>query len=232
MAIETEKFIRKPLYVEAVRITSKNFDAIVAWCQGEVMQDDIPGRGRSKKYIKVDVQNPKNPRQTKGKVGDWILKTDRGYKIYTDNAFHESFHTPEEDPRASEAVQVETQIGEGLISPAEELVPGLTLGQAVQRLREEFGTDISVLPATPESIAEAVKENGSIQAVTNGQRETNGHGEAQTVEDVPEQEKVEPTAAEGKRVLSVAEQQEMDAEEIRDLLQAGEAVLAQDIAAA
>src|SRR3954466_1127740 len=102
MVVETTRFIRKPLYVEAVRITNKNFDAIVSWCQGEVMQDDVPGRGRSKKYIKVDVHNPKNPRQTKGKVGDWILKTDRGYKIYTDKAFHESFHTPEEDHRASE----------------------------------------------------------------------------------------------------------------------------------
>lgn len=278
MAIETQKFIRKPLYVDAVRITPQNFDAIVSWCQGEVMQDDVPGRGRSKKYIKVDVHNPKNPRQTKAKLGDWILKTDKGYKIYTDKAFHESFHTLEEDARNTyvinnfgdtpEAVQLEAQRNAGLIPASEEVVPGVTVSEAIRILRHHadlqtaVGPDVELVPATPESIAQAVNENearirqglpaveypeettiggtpreeinvgGSITMIDEDEALTVGVGEQpDNVETVPEQETVVPAAAEGKRVLSIDEQNEMDADEIRDLIKSGEVILAQDIAA-
>lgn len=93
MPIATQKYIRKPLYVDAVRITDDNFDEIVSWCQGEVQQDEVPHEGNpdGKQYIKVRVHNPKNPRQTKAFVGDWLLYTERGYKVYTTKAFHASF---------------------------------------------------------------------------------------------------------------------------------------------
>src|SRR4051794_19403406 len=91
MAVSTEKYIRKPLYVDAVRITAQNFDDIVSWCQGEVQHDEVPHEGTTKKYIKVRVHNPKNPRQTKAFIGDWLLYTERGYKVYTNKAFHASF---------------------------------------------------------------------------------------------------------------------------------------------
>lgn len=216
MAVETKTFIRKPLYVEAVRITGANFDAVCSWCQGEVMQDDVPGRGRSKKYIKVDVHNPKNPRQTKAKVGDWLLKTEKGYKIYTDKAFHESFHLVEEDTRSEQELgakeSLETARGEGLISESEEVVPGVTVVEAIRllrahaRIQDEIGPGVELVPATPEAIAQAVNENEAARR---------------------QEEKV----AEGKRVLSVEEQKEMDADEIRELIQSGEVILAQDIAA-
>lgn len=91
MSIATTKFIRKPLFVDAVRITSANFDEIATWCQGEVQQDEVDGKGVGKKYIKVRTHNPKNVRQTKAFVGDWLLYTERGYKVYTNKAFHASF---------------------------------------------------------------------------------------------------------------------------------------------
>lgn len=95
MAIETQKFVRKPLYVDAVRVTPSNFDEIKNWCQGEVAHE-FPGESgfsgpNGKKYIRVRVHNPKNPRQTKAFIGDWILYTERGYKVYTNKAFHASF---------------------------------------------------------------------------------------------------------------------------------------------
>jgi hypothetical protein len=90
MSVTTTKFIRKPLYVSAVRVTASNFDEIVNWCQGEVQEDEVPGKG-TKKFIRVRVHNPKNPRQTKAFVGDWLLYTERGYKVYTNKAFHDSF---------------------------------------------------------------------------------------------------------------------------------------------
>ncbi len=106
MAIATEKYIRKPLYVDAVLVTEENFAEIAEWCQGEVRtsngDDPVsdPGINPSATYIRVRVHNPKNTRQTKAFVGDWILYTERGYKVYTQKAFRASFDPCEEEVAA------------------------------------------------------------------------------------------------------------------------------------
>ena len=177
--ISTQRYIRKPLYVDAVRITAANFEEIAAWCQGEIQQDDIPGKNTSKKFIRVRVQNPKNPRQTKAFVGDWVLYTETGYKVYTVKAFHAAFDKVEQKP--------------------------------MSELREEP----ELVPATPENIAQVAHEN-----------------QRMIVEEFidPEPGKVEPAATEGRRVLSTEEQEQMTADEIREMVQSGDVVLAQDIA--
>jgi len=109
MSVTTTKFIRKPLYVDAVRITRANFEEIATWCQGEIQRDEVPGKGTSKPFIRVRVHNPKNPRQTKAMVGDWLLYTERGYKVYTNKAFLESFDgvdTVEDEPQDDPEVVV------------------------------------------------------------------------------------------------------------------------------
>jgi hypothetical protein len=112
MGVTTTQYIRKALYVDAVRITSKNFHEIAEWCQGEVRTDSDLG---DKEYIKVRVHNPKNIRQTKAFVGDWILYTERGYKVYTNKAFHASF---DEVGKSESNGQGDIRSGETL--PAEE----------------------------------------------------------------------------------------------------------------
>lgn len=109
MSIVTTQFVRKPLFVNAVRITSDNFDEIAEWCQGEVKE----GEGSDKKHIKVRVYNPKNARPTKTKayVGDWLLHTDRGYKVYADKAFIASFEETESN-KAKELMAVSEGPGE------------------------------------------------------------------------------------------------------------------------
>jgi hypothetical protein len=93
----TDKYVRKPLYVDAVQITEENFSDVARWCTGEVKNlDETPvdptdAIDPSKQYIHVRVHNPKNPSQTKGKVLDWILYTERGYKVYTPKAFVQNF---------------------------------------------------------------------------------------------------------------------------------------------
>jgi len=91
MSVVTTQYIRKPLYVTAVRVTKGNLEEIAAWCQGDILTEEMQGKGNDKKYIRVRVHNPKNPRQTKAFVGDWLLYTEKGYKVYTNKAFHASF---------------------------------------------------------------------------------------------------------------------------------------------
>ena len=205
MPIATEKYIRKPLYVDAVRITGANFDEIASWCQGEVQQDEVPGKGPGKKYIKVRVHNPKNPRQTKAFIGDWLLYTERGYKVYTNKAFHASFDVVEKPQSVAEVVEAakEAAQSEGLL-----MAPGIS-------------EEIEFVPATPQNIADAVAANVAAQSE-----------QPENVETVVEQEKIAVSAVEGKRVLSKTEQEELGAEEVREMVQSGEAVLAQDIATA
>lgn len=79
--METTQYVRKPLYVDVVQITPENFTEVAAWCQGKI-QDD---------FIRVRVHNPKSPRQSRAYVGDWLLYTEMGYKVYTTKAFEASF---------------------------------------------------------------------------------------------------------------------------------------------
>jgi hypothetical protein len=108
MAIATQKYIRKALYVEAIQITLENFVEVAKWCQGEIKDyNDKTLVGAeaenplTERYIHVRVHNPKNVRQTKAYIGDWLLYTERGYKVYTQKAFRNSFDKFE-DPGAAE----------------------------------------------------------------------------------------------------------------------------------
>lgn len=93
----TEKYVRKPLYVDAVQVTEENFETIARWVFGEIRNidespiDETAEVNPTTQYISVRVHNPKNPRQTKAHVGDWILYTERGYKVYTTKAFQANF---------------------------------------------------------------------------------------------------------------------------------------------
>lgn len=136
--IDTQKYIRKPLYVDAVRITTANFEEIAAWCQGEIQENGPSG----KKCIKVRVHNPKNIRQTQAVVGDWLLYTERGYKVYTNKAFHASF-----DPVAVESTPVIAETAEP---------------------RFKHDEPIEMVPATPQAIADVVNEQQPVIATDDG----------------------------------------------------------------
>lgn len=91
-AVQTKQYIKNPLYVDAVRVTEKNFKDVSKWCRGRVRTERTDAlQNAGEQYIKVEAHNPINTRQTKAFVGDWMLKTDRGFKIYSHKAFTESF---------------------------------------------------------------------------------------------------------------------------------------------
>lgn len=90
--ITAKKYVRKPLFVDAVQVTEKNFKELAKWCQGDIQTDG------TQEYIRVRVHTPKSARQTQAFVGDWVLYTDRGYKVYSNKAFNENFTPEEEEP--------------------------------------------------------------------------------------------------------------------------------------
>ena len=84
------KYKRKSFEVEAVQVTAQNLQEAAKWCGGEVRFEnnnlDIDSA-----YIKVKVRRPLNEKQTRAAVGDWILLSESGYKVYTSRAFESSF---------------------------------------------------------------------------------------------------------------------------------------------
>lgn len=104
--METQKYQRRPIYVQAVRVTEENFTEVAQWCQGGINMkhgttlDNL--RQDKTKFIKVRVINPQRVRQTKAYVGDWVLYSEyNGYKVYTNGAFENSFMPVEEGKHLS-----------------------------------------------------------------------------------------------------------------------------------
>lgn len=120
----TEKYIRKPLIVDAVQVTEENFSTVKRWCMGQVCNNDespvdpAADLDPTKQYIHVRVHNPKNSRQTKAYVGDWILYTERGYKVYTTKAFQQNFDLLSK-VQAAETADFEDEDPEGSFLPQE-----------------------------------------------------------------------------------------------------------------
>ena len=85
--METAFYDRNPLRVEAVQVDEDNLYEVAKWCGGDVHTQ--PGSGS--KYIKVDVLHPREPKHTRAIVSNWILKSDQGYKIYSDSAFRSGY---------------------------------------------------------------------------------------------------------------------------------------------
>jgi hypothetical protein len=166
MGISTKRYKRKPIYVDAVQVTPDNFMALAVWCQGEILNNDGTETDENTQinpgaqHIKVRVHNPKDARQTRAYVGDWILYTDRGYKIYTQGAFEKSFE-PVDGEEKDAAVQAEKAAEAGQTT---EITgdPTLVTEDTVEPRRSlkepeagETTAEKTSMPATPTPAAES-----------------------------------------------------------------------------
>ena len=136
--METTKYKRKPIYVDAVRVTEENFTEVAHWCQGAIVTpngttslDEL--KKTKNKYISVRVVNPQRPRQTKAYVGDWVLYSEySGYKVYTHGAFENSFDqvlSVQEAADAARAIEEETTPKQSVVQIVpDESVPDGTYG--------------------------------------------------------------------------------------------------------
>lgn len=144
MTIDTIKFVRKPIYVDGVQVTSENFSEVAEWCGGDITNvddsplaymGDLPKIKPSNQYIRVRVYNPRVARHSMAFVGDWLLYTDRGYKVYTDRALKNTFDEVPVDPITLErtmplgldgTTQTTGPIEEGEAPPRERATAGPT----------------------------------------------------------------------------------------------------------
>ncbi len=85
--VRTHRYNRKPFAVDAIRITKQNFEDVRAWCNGS----EVIKSSKDSPYFKVAVKRPISELQTRAHVGDWILHTESGFKVYTDKAFKQYF---------------------------------------------------------------------------------------------------------------------------------------------
>lgn len=91
--IETTRYIRKRFYVEVVEVTAENFEELAKWVGGVEQQD------HSGIYIEVPVSRPQSERQTRAYIGDFVLKANSGFKVFTSGAFAAGFElAPEPTP--------------------------------------------------------------------------------------------------------------------------------------
>jgi hypothetical protein len=79
-------YVRKHEEVVAERVDSQDMEAIALWCAGRLLK---PETGEI--HIQVPVTRPENERQAKAYIGDWVLKTSRGWKVFTHKAFVRAF---------------------------------------------------------------------------------------------------------------------------------------------
>lgn len=89
--VETQRFVRKQFGVDAVQVTPENIEAVAEWCGGTVMHNGDKEGHLSRDFIKVNVHMPKDEKQTQAYFGDWVLRSGRSFKVYTDSAFGKSF---------------------------------------------------------------------------------------------------------------------------------------------
>lgn len=102
MSIKTQKFARKSFPVDAVQVTPENMEDVAKWCAGTIMHDGDKEGHLSRDYISVRVAYPINPRQTQAYLGDWVLKSGKSFKVYTNSAFEKSF-VPQESEKKQPA---------------------------------------------------------------------------------------------------------------------------------
>ena len=105
MSISPKTYSRKPFRVNAVQVTKDNLDEVAEWCKGTVEDREVKdGKGV---HVKVNVHRPMNERQTKAFVGDWVLESTLGLKVYTQRAFESSFELRSPDNEVGEVPAIQ-----------------------------------------------------------------------------------------------------------------------------
>lgn len=118
--MEIARYNRKSFGVDAVQVTNENIKEVAEWCGGAVYVKAV----RTPKdvedvqtiaYVKVPVRRPNNERQTQAFPGDWVLKSEQGFKVYGPKAFADSFESAGDGvEETSVGLSSETEVSDGV----------------------------------------------------------------------------------------------------------------------
>lgn len=155
--MEIKKFDRKPFTVEAVQVTRENMKEVAEWCGGKVENKTTPTKNgqRHEKFVKVPTNKPINEKQTQAFATDWVLLSDKKFKVYTHRAFLYTFQEPEEptvydEPRqpagnifdnaqdeitADEASQIVREVDSRLPIGTSEMKRQMAIGEATDKYK-------------------------------------------------------------------------------------------------
>lgn len=135
MTINILRFSRKPFTIDAVRVTVDNMVEVCEWCSGEIRTEEhtISSKGRTTidKYIKVYVHVPRNDKQTKAYVSDWVLRAGNSFKVYTNKAFVNNFDeiSSDDDSQTEGMEELFTLSDDDAPEQAQELTDSNTSGE-------------------------------------------------------------------------------------------------------
>jgi hypothetical protein len=183
-------YTKVPYNVDAVQVTATNFLAVARWCEGtitsisdhtEVM--DFAGLDPNEQYIKVNVRNPKNGRETRAYVNDYITHHERdGYRVVKSGFFNKAY-TPLQTG-IEKAMEVKDLV-EGLGNP------GVDPEDLLKAERETWipeGEQQRFVPDETEKISEdavrrmAETPSALVDSPPYGEHETDGNEPALTAE--------------------------------------------------
>ncbi len=91
-------YVRKQFPVQAQRVTPLNMNDLAKWCGGEVKHDGDKEGNFTRDYIQVRVANPQKPEHSQAKIGSWIVKSGKTWKVYNDTAFRKTFERKDGSP--------------------------------------------------------------------------------------------------------------------------------------
>lgn len=93
--LQIKTYMRKPLSIQAVQLSAENISQVAAWCNGEILTYSPVDELACAASIKVPVlQSGRFGGGTRdvATVGDWVLSSNKGFKVYTKKAFEQSFY--------------------------------------------------------------------------------------------------------------------------------------------
>lgn len=94
--MKATRFMRIPFFVTGYLITEENMHDIALWCEGHVIQN------ATEPFVRVPVHRPTHPRQTEGRVGEWVIvsmqRGRRSFKVYTEEWLRKQFLELPDEP--------------------------------------------------------------------------------------------------------------------------------------
>jgi hypothetical protein len=97
--MQIEEFWRIPFPVKGVQVTEENMQEVANWCRGKVNVEAVGtvDNASPRRFIKVKVEKAITDKQTRARVGDYVLRSPSGFKVYTEQAFLKCFGQKREE---------------------------------------------------------------------------------------------------------------------------------------